>query len=59
LQDALPLETLSGSDFAKVKSGGLSKETDKKSNEHGEGSKHSSKPTEVPWSQSFFQVFSF
>jgi hypothetical protein len=42
-----------------VESGGVSKETDKKPNEHGEGSKHSSKPTEVPWSRSFFQVFSF
>jgi len=59
LQDALPLETLSGSDFAKVESGSLSKETDKKPNEHGEGSKHSSKPIEVPWSWPFFQVFSF
>jgi len=59
LQDALPLETLSGPDSAKVESGGVSKETDKKPNEHGEGSKHSSKPTEVPWSPSFFQVFSF
>jgi hypothetical protein len=59
LQDALPLETPSGPDSAKVESGGVSKETDKKPNEHGEGSKHSSKPTEVPWSRSFFQVFSF
>jgi hypothetical protein len=59
LQDALSLETLSGPDTAKVESGGVSKETDKKPNEHGEGSKHSSKPTEVPWSRSFFQVFSF
>jgi hypothetical protein len=42
-----------------VESGGVSKETDKKPNEHGEGSKHSSKPTEVPWSRSFFQVFFF
>jgi len=42
-----------------VESGGVSKEIDKKSNEHGEGSKHCSKPTEVPWSQSFFQVCSF
>ncbi|KAH8506586.1 hypothetical protein H0E87_013408 [Populus deltoides] len=55
LQDALPLETLSGPDSAKVESGGVSKETDKKPNEHGEGSKHSSKPTEAPWSPSFFQ----
>jgi hypothetical protein len=59
LQDALPLETPSGPDSAKVESGGVSKEIDKKSNEHGEGSKHCSKPTEVPWSQSFFQVCSF
>lgn len=55
LQDALPLETPSGPDSAKVESGGVSKETEQKPNEHGEGSKHSSKPTEVPWSRSFFQ----
>ena len=54
LQDALPLETPSGLDSAKVESGGVSKKTDKKPNDHGEGSKHSSKPTEVPWSRSFF-----
>jgi hypothetical protein len=59
LQDALPLETPSGPYFAKVESGGVSKETDKKPNEHDEGSKNSSKPTEVSWSRSFFQVFSF
>jgi len=55
----LPLETPSGPDSAKVESGGVSKETDKKPNEHSEGSKHSSKPTEVPWSRSFFQGFFF
>ncbi|KAF9675805.1 hypothetical protein SADUNF_Sadunf09G0071400 [Salix dunnii] len=59
LQDALPLETPSGPDSAKVESGGLSKETDQKPNGNGEGTKHSSNPTEVPWSRSYFQVFLF
>jgi len=59
LQDALPLETPSSPDSAKVESGGVSKETDKKPNEYDEGSKHSSKPTEVPWSRSFFRFFLF
>ncbi|KAJ6906760.1 hypothetical protein NC652_024234 [Populus alba x Populus x berolinensis] len=58
LQDALPLETPSGPDSAKVESGGVSKETEQKPNEHGEGSKHSSKPTEVPWSRAVDTVSS-
>ncbi|KAG5238707.1 hypothetical protein OIU76_015187 [Salix suchowensis] len=53
LQDALPLETPSGPASAKVESGGLSKEADKKQNGNGEASKHSSNPTEV--SRSYFQ----
>ncbi|CAK7330147.1 unnamed protein product [Dovyalis caffra] len=55
LQDALPLEAPSGLDSVKVGSGGVIKETDKKPDGYSEGSKHSSNPTEVPRSRSYFQ----
>lgn len=55
LQDTLPLEAPSAPD-SKPENGAVSKESEKKPNEHREGQKHSSNPTEIPRSRSFFQV---
>jgi hypothetical protein len=55
LQDALPLEATSAPD-SKPENGVVSKESEKKPNEHREGPKHSSNTSEVPRSRSFFQV---
>lgn len=56
LQDTLPPEAPLEPDSAKVESGGVRKETDKKPNGHSEGSKRSN-PTAVPRSRSYFQFF--
>ncbi len=55
LQDALPLEAPLAPD-SKRENGAVSKESDKKPDEHREGSKHSSDPTEASRPRSFFQV---
>ncbi|XWS68132.1 hypothetical protein CRYUN_Cryun04dG0064200 [Craigia yunnanensis] len=55
LQDALPLEVPSAADSSKIESGAVNKESDRKNNGHHEGAKHSSDPTEVPRSRSYFQ----
>lgn len=55
LQDAIPLEAPLASD-SKRENEAVSKEADKKPEEHREGSKRSSDPTEVPRSRSYFQV---
>lgn len=55
LQDALPLEAPSAPD-SKVEIGSL-KEADKKPNGLHEKNKHSSNPTDVPRSRTYFQVF--
>lgn len=55
LQDGLPLDSLSTPD-AKLDSGTVSKEPDRKPNGHQEGTKHSSNPTEAQRSRSYFQV---
>ncbi|XAR52925.1 hypothetical protein NMG60_11021260 [Bertholletia excelsa] len=54
LRDALPLEAQHALN-SKVETGAGSKESDKKTNGHHEGAKHSSKLTEVPRSRSYFQ----
>ncbi|GMY38692.1 DNA polymerase kappa [Fagus crenata] len=54
LQDALPLEAPLAPD-SKRENGAVSKESDKKPDEHREGSKHSSDPTEASRPRSFFQ----
>lgn len=56
LQDALPLDAPSAPDSSKIESGTVIKESDRKRNGHLEGTKHSSDPTEVPRSRSYFQV---
>ncbi|XP_022763510.1 uncharacterized protein LOC111309018 [Durio zibethinus] len=55
LQDALPLEAPSAPDSSKIESVILNKESDRKNNGRHEGIKHSSDPTEVPRSRSYFQ----
>ncbi|KAK6253419.1 hypothetical protein QUC31_015139 [Theobroma cacao] len=55
LQDALPLDAPSAPDSSKIESGTVIKESDRKRNGHLEGTKHSSDPTEVPRSRSYFQ----
>ncbi|XWS54681.1 hypothetical protein CRYUN_Cryun10bG0110500 [Craigia yunnanensis] len=57
LQDTLPLEAPSVPDSSNTESGTANKESDRKNNGHHEGtnSKHSSDPTEVPRSRSYFQ----
>ncbi|XP_059653000.1 uncharacterized protein LOC132300084 [Cornus florida] len=54
LQDALPLEVPVASD-SKVETGALSKESDKKTNGHSEGTKNSLDPAEVPRPRTYFQ----
>ncbi|KAL2513486.1 cyclin-related [Forsythia ovata] len=54
LQDALPLEAPSAQE-SKVETQAVSKESENKTNGHHEGTKHSSDPTKVPRSQSYFQ----
>ena len=56
LQDDLPLEVPSAPDSSKIESGAVNKESDRKNNGQHEGTKHSSDPTEVPRSRSYFQV---
>ncbi|XP_015901605.3 uncharacterized protein LOC107434636 isoform X1 [Ziziphus jujuba] len=54
LQDGLPLGSSLTSD-ARLDKGAVTKEPDRKSNGLEEGTKHSSNPTEVPRSRSYFQ----
>ncbi|KAA8545775.1 hypothetical protein F0562_020774 [Nyssa sinensis] len=54
LQDALPLEAPLAPN-SKVETGATSKESEKKTSGHREGTKHSSDPTEIPRSSSYFQ----
>ncbi|XVF01390.1 hypothetical protein REPUB_Repub04eG0084300 [Reevesia pubescens] len=55
LQDALPLEVPSAPASSKIESGTVNKESDRKNNGHHEGAKHSSDPTDLPRSRSYFQ----
>ncbi|XWS63006.1 hypothetical protein CRYUN_Cryun06bG0059400 [Craigia yunnanensis] len=55
LQDALPLEAPSAPDSSKIESGTVNKESDRKNNGRHEGTKHSSDPTQVPRSRSYYQ----
>ncbi|CAI9769164.1 unnamed protein product [Fraxinus pennsylvanica] len=54
LQDALPLEATSAQE-SKVETQAVTKESENKTNGHYEGTKHSSDPTKIPHSQSYFQ----
>ncbi|XP_022869199.1 nuclear speckle splicing regulatory protein 1-like isoform X1 [Olea europaea var. sylvestris] len=54
LQDALPLEAPSAQG-SKVETQAVSKEAENKTNGHREGTKHSSDPTKIPRSESYFQ----
>ncbi|KAE8663757.1 putative Porin/voltage-dependent anion-selective channel protein [Hibiscus syriacus] len=56
LQDAAPLEAApTAPDSSKIESVVVNKESDVKDNGHHEGTKHSSDPTDVPRSRSYFQ----
>ncbi|XVE49327.1 hypothetical protein DITRI_Ditri01bG0073900 [Diplodiscus trichospermus] len=55
LQDALPLEAPPAPVSSKIESGTADKESDRKNNGHRDGTKHSSDPTAVPRSRSYFQ----
>lgn len=57
LQDPVPLEAPPSSN-PEVETGPTSKESQKKDHTNYEGAKHSSDPTDVPRSRSYFQVFS-
>ncbi|CAI9764436.1 unnamed protein product [Fraxinus pennsylvanica] len=54
LQDAFPLEAPSAQG-SKVETQAVSKESENKINGHNDGTKHSSDPTKIPRSQSYFQ----
>lgn len=55
LQDTLPLESTLAPD-SKVENGDSRKESDKKPSGPHEGTKHSTNPSEIPRSRSYFQV---
>ncbi|GMJ00587.1 hypothetical protein like AT3G19650 [Hibiscus trionum] len=56
LQDAVPLEAApTAPDSSKIESAIGSKDSDRKNNGHHEGTKHSSDPSDVPRSRSYFQ----
>ncbi|KAE8708442.1 putative Porin/voltage-dependent anion-selective channel protein [Hibiscus syriacus] len=56
LQDAVPLEAApTAPDSSKIGSAIVSEESDRKNNRHHEGTKHSSDPTDLPRSGSYFQ----
>ncbi|XP_039051699.1 uncharacterized protein LOC120193202 [Hibiscus syriacus] len=56
LQDDVPLEAASTApDSSKIGSAIVSEESDRKNDRHHEGTKHSSDPTDLPCSGSYFQ----